>query len=164
MGKSKKDTERAAKKSKVVTMPRRDGGEDAEETGKGKKKVAAGKPKSGGAKETKANKKTAEEKLAKDDYKGAKKALRRAVKEAVKKDCGKLADKLMEKAGDGDLHSAEMLLELMEKKKKKGGEGDDMDGPSLAEQLMAGPTWEEVLEARRQAKEEEEAGEAASSC
>jgi hypothetical protein len=52
-----------------------------------------------------------------------------------------------------------MLLELMEKKKKKkGGEGDDSpDEPSLAERLMAGPTWEEVLEARRLAREEEEA-------
>ena len=36
------------------------------------------------------------------------------------------------------------------------------DGPSLAEQLMEGPTWEEVLEARRLAKEEEEAEAAAS--
>ena len=69
----------------------------------------------------------------------------------------------MEKAKEGDLHSTEMLLELMEKKKEEGRRRDDgLDGPSLAEQLMEGPTWEEVLEARRQAKEEEEERAAAS--
>jgi len=134
MGKSKRETEEAAKNNKVVTMPRTDCGENAEEVEKDQKKTKA------------------------------KKALRRAAKEVVKKDCDKLADKLMEKANEGDLHSAELLLTLTEKKKKKkGGEGDDgLDGPSLAEQLMEGPTWEEVLEARRKAREEEEAEAAAS--
>lgn len=132
MGRRKRDTKGAAKKNKVVTMPRPDGGEEAEETGKGEKKTSA------------------------------KKALRRAVKELVKRDPDKFAEKLMDKAEQGDLHTTEFLLELMEKKKKKGGEGDDgLDEPSLAEQLMAGPTWEDVLEARRKAKEEEDAALAA---
>ena len=165
MGKGKKGTGKAAKKSKVVTMPRRDGGEGADETEKGKKKVAAGKPKSGGAEEANASEKTAAKKLKKEEYKGSKKDLRRWAKKVVKDNCDAIAENLGAKAKGGDVHSTEILLDLMEKKKKKkGGEGDDMDGPSLAEQLMEGPTWEEVLEARRQAKEEEEAGEAASSC
>ncbi len=134
MKRSKRDTEEAAKKNKVVTMPRTDSGKDAEETEKGEKKTSA------------------------------KKALRHEVKRVVRERGGEIADTLMDKAKEGDLHSTEILLELMEKKEKRGGEGDDgQDGPSLAEQLMEGPTWEDVLEARRKAKEEEEAGEAASS-
>jgi hypothetical protein len=164
MGRSKMDTEKAAKKSKVVTMPRRDGGEGADEAEKDKKKVAARKPKSGGAKETKARKKTAAKKLKKEEYKGSKKELRHWAKKVVKENSDAIAGELGAKARKGDLQSTEMLLDLMEKKKKKkGGEGDDIDGPSLADQLMAGPTWEEVLEARRQAKEEEEAASAAGS-
>jgi hypothetical protein len=163
MRKSKRDTEEAAKKNKVVTMPRTEGGEDAEETEKGRKKAAAKKPRIGGAKETKpkASKKPAAKKLKKEEYQGSKKELRHWAKKVVKDNCDAITGELAAKAKIGDLRSTEMLLELMEKKKKKkGGEGDDENGPSLAEQLMAGPTWEEVLEARQKAKEEEE-GEAA---
>ncbi len=40
-------------------------------------------------------------------------------------------------------------MDLMEKKKKKNGDGDsEPDGPSLAEQL-AGPSWEDLQEAKR---------------
>jgi len=148
IGRSKRDTEEAAKKNKVVTMPRRDGGEAAEETEKGGTKAAGRKPKNGSAKEGKPekSKKTAAKKIEKKEFKGAKKALRHAVKKVVKQGCGKLAGTLMDKVEQGDLHSAEMLLVLMEKKKKKGGGGDDgHDGPSLAEQLMAGPG---ILEGR----------------
>jgi hypothetical protein len=166
MESSKRNMEEAAKKSKVVVMSQRDGGKDTEEAGKSKR-TAARKPKSGDAKETKPkeSEKTAEEELAEDDYKGAKKALRHAAKKVVKDNCHEIAGELGEKAKKGDLHSTEILLELMEKKKKKkgGGDDDDLDGPSLAEQLMAGPTWEEVLEARQKAREEEEAASAASS-
>lgn len=116
----------ALKKDNVVTMPLADGGENVEGVEKDEKKMSA------------------------------KKALRHAVKEAVKKDCGELANKLMEKAKKGDLPCTEVLLGLMEKKKKKGGGDDGSDGASLAEQLMEGPTWEEVLEERRKAQEEEE--------
>jgi hypothetical protein len=127
MGKRKQDTEEAGKKNKVVTMPRKDGGTDGEETEKGEKKTSA------------------------------KKTLRHAANEVVEKGCNELAGKLMDDVRQGDLHSAQVLLELIEKrKKKKGGEGGDPDKPSLAEQLMEGPTWEDVLEARRLAKEEEE--------
>ena len=133
MGKKKRNTEKDAKKNKVVTMPRTDGGKDVEGQEEGKKKPSA------------------------------KKALRSAAKKAVENDCGKLAGTLVDRAEQGDLHSAEVLLALIEKKKKKkGGEDDGLDGPSLAEQLMEGPTWEEVLEAKRLAKEEEEAEAAAS--
>ncbi len=127
MGKRKRDTEEAAKKNNVVTMPRADGVENAEGVEKDEKK------------------------------KSAKKALRHAVQRVVTEDCEDFARKLMNYAKEGDLQSAEMLLELIEKKKKKGGGDDGLDGPSLAEQLSEGPTWEEVLEARQQAKEEEEA-------
>ena len=127
MGKSKRDTENAAKKNKVVTMPRRDSGEKTKEADKGKEKPSA------------------------------KKTLRHAANELVKNDSGELADKLLEKAKKGNRHSAEMLLELIEKKRKMSGGDDNPDEPSLAEQLMEGPTWEEVMEARRLAREEEEA-------
>ncbi|MGO9326112.1 MAG: hypothetical protein ACLP07_16275 [Terracidiphilus sp.] len=142
MGRRKRGTEVAAKKNKVVTMPRRDGGEDAEETEKGGTKAAGRKPKNGSAKDGKPekSKKTAAKKLKKEEYKGSKKDLRRWAKKVVKDNCDVFAVKLMDKAKEGDLQSAEMLLTLTEKKKKKGGEDDDgLDGPSLAEQLMAGP-------------------------
>ena len=126
MGKNKRDIEKAAKKNKVVTMPRRHSRENTEKAEKSKVKTSA------------------------------KKTLRHAVKEEVKHDSSEFADKLMEKAKRGDRRSAQMLLELIEKRRKMGGEDDHPGELSLAEQLMTGPTWEEVLEARRKAKEEEE--------
>ena len=164
MGKKKRNTEEDAKKNKVVTMPRTDGGKDVEEAVKGKKKAAAKRPKGGSAKETKPkeSRKAAAKKLKKERSKGSKKDLRHWAKKVVKDNCDAIAAELAEKAKKGDIPSTEMLLELMEKKKKKGREDDDLDGPSLAEQLMEGPTWEEVLEAKRLAKEEEEAEAAAS--
>lgn len=127
MGKNKLEKRKDAKSGKVVMMPQKHGGKDVEESEEGKKKTSADK------------------------------ALRSAAEELVIKDCGALALKLMEKAKDGDVESTEMLVTLIEKRKKNGGEGDGGDEPCLAEQLMAGPTWEEVLEARRKAEEEEEA-------
>jgi len=164
MGKSKRDAEKAAKKNKVVTMPRRNGGEDAERSGKGKRKAATKEPKSGGAKETKPESidYAPAKKLKKEEYKGSKKDLRRWAKKVLKDNCDRITEGLGEKAKNGDAHSTEVMLALTEKrKKKKGGADDDPDEPSLAEHLMEGPTWEEVLEARRQAREEEEKTEAA---
>ena len=49
-------------------------------------------------------------------------------------------------------------MDLMEKKKKKDGEDEaEPDGPSLAEQL-AGPSWDELQEARRIVRERNEDG------
>jgi hypothetical protein len=127
MGKRTQDIEEAAKKNKVVTMPQKDGGKGVEETEKGEKKSRA------------------------------KHTLRHAVKDVVESGGDELAGKLMDEVRQGNLHSAEVLLALAAKmKKKKGGEGGNPDEPSLAEQMTEGPTWEDVVEARRKAKEEEE--------
>jgi hypothetical protein len=126
MGKSKRDKKKDAMKNKVVTMPQRSGGKDTEETEEDEKK------------------------------KPAKKGLRGTAKKIVTEDSGEFVLRLTERAKQGDVQSAEVVVALMEKRKKEGGEGDGPDEPSLAEQLMAGPTWEEVLEARRKAKEEED--------
>ena len=163
MNESKRVTEKAAKKNKVVTITRTDDRENAKETEPGEKK-SAGKPRSGSAKETKPkeSKKTAAQKPKKEECQGSKKDLRHWAKKVVKDNCEVITKELASNAKHGDWESTEKLLELMERD-KKGGEGDDgLDGPSLAEQLMEGPTWEEVLEARRLAREEEEAAAAAS--
>ena len=165
MGRSKRDTEEAATKNKVVTMPRTDGGENADQAKKGGKRAAGRKAKSGSAKEEKPDmrKKAPARKLKKEEYKGSKKELSHWAKKAMKDNCDAITENLAKKAKKGDLHSTEVLLELIEKTKKMGGEGDGgLDGPSLAEELMEGPTWEDVLEARRKAKEEEEREAAAS--
>ncbi len=162
MDESKRDTEKAAKKNKVVTITRKDDRENAKETEPGEKK-SAGKPKSGSAKETKAKaaKKATAKKPEKEERKGSKKDLRHWARKVVKDSCEVITKELGDKARHGDLDSTETLLELMEKNKKSGQGDDGFDGPSLAEQLMEGPTWEEVLEARRLAREEEEAAAAA---
>jgi hypothetical protein len=49
------------------------------------------------------------------NHKGARKALRHAVKAAVKQDSGKIAKSLVNTAAQGNLRSAEMMLELMNK-------------------------------------------------
>lgn len=162
MGESKRNTEKAARNNKVVTITRTEDGENAKKTEKGKKK-SAGKRRGGSAKEmkAKASKKTAAKKPTKEECKGSKKDLRDWAKKVVKDSCEAITKELASNAIHGDLESTEKLLELMEKNNK--GEGDDgPEGASLAEQLMEGPTWEEVMEARRLAREEEEAEAAAS--
>ena len=51
------------------------------------------------------------------DYKGARKKLRHAVKAVVKANSKTLAEKIVEKAQDGDARGTQMMLSLIEKKK-----------------------------------------------
>ncbi len=153
MVKGKRTTETKATQNKVVTMPRRDSGKAEDETNR--KRVGTKLRKSGLARSKERLEKEAET-IKKEDYKGAKKKLRHWVKKAVKEHSPELAAKLVEDAEQGDLRCTALVVELIEKKKKGGG-SDEGNEPSLAEQLMAEPTWEEVLEARRKADEEEAA-------
>jgi hypothetical protein len=155
MAKGKRSTETKAKENKVVTMPRR--GRGKTEDGGEKEKFEPIMRTSALVRSSDRSGKNAET-LEKEDYKGATKKLRHWVEKEVKEQSHDLARNLVETAKSGDVRCAAMVLSIMEKK-KKGGSGDDGDEPSLAEQLMAGPTWEEVLEARRKAKEEEDEGE-----
>ncbi len=163
MGRKKQDTEKATKNKKVVTMPQADSGKDTKEVKKGKRKRAtknrgrSSRQKAGNQKE----KKPAEN-LKKEQYHGAKKVLRHWVKKEVKHDAPEIAHQLVKETKDGDVRSAAIVLSLMDKKTKiRDGEGDGFDGPSLADQLMEGPTWQEVLDARQRAREEQEKTEAA---
>ena len=114
MGKSKVDKVKAAKKNKVVTMPRTNTGEDAEASGNGEEKDAA-------------------EKIEEEDHKGARKALRQAVKTVVKgpqsQDCRKASgeDRRRRRAlrSDGVVADGE--------EEEKDGEDDNWDGPGLAD-------------------------------
>ncbi len=156
MGKNGLDKQRQGRKNAVVMMPGHDRGEEAREGKNCNKKAAAKKTEGKRQKTTQAKgrrKKPAEE-IENEDSKGARSALRRWVKKAVKERSPVIADRLIRSTADGDLQSAAMALGLIEKKKKGGGDDDGQDGPSLAEQLMTGPTWEEVLEARRKSNEE----------
>jgi hypothetical protein len=135
-----------------VKKPRKNRSEAAGAGGKGKKKAAAKKPGRG--------KKTATKKIGKKKHKGAGKALRHAVQREVKENCGRIAVTLVKQTHGGDMRSAAMVMDLMEKK-KKGAEGEtEPDGPSLAEQL-AGPTWAELQEAKRIVSEKDAKTEAA---
>ena len=161
MGKSNRGKAKDEKKGRVVTMPEKGGGKSAAEGAKVKKKAAAKKP-TGGPKNNNAKAmkpktrgKKAEKEIEKEDYKGAKKKLRHWVKKEVKEHSPEIAGSLVKNTEEGDTQSAAMVLALMEKKKKS-EDDDGLDGPSLAEELTAGPTWEDVLEARRKAREEEE--------
>ena len=152
MEKKSLEMETREKKTAAVKKPRKNRGEAAKAGEKGKKKAAAKKPGRG--------KKTATAKSAKQKHKGAGKALRHAVQREVKENCGKIAVRLVKQTRDGDLRSAAMVMDLMEKKKKD-GEGDtEPEGPSLAEQL-AGPSWDELQEAKRIVSESEAKTEAA---
>jgi hypothetical protein len=120
MGNSEQDKQRRDRKNKVVEMPLKDGGANVEEAG------------GDGAKEAGAKKGAA-----KKNGKGGKKALRKAVKEAMKEDCDSFVGRLVDHASVGDMHCAEMMVSLMEKKKKEDSEDDDWEGPSLVEMLAA---------------------------
>jgi hypothetical protein len=152
MAEEKRNNKSNAAKNKVVVMPRKDG--DRTEDAASKKKAELAKPKTHRG-TTDKNSENPAETIEEDEYKGAKKRLRKWVKKVVKSHSPKIAETLVEQTEAGNTQSAAMVLSLMEKKKKGGGDGDE-DEPSLSDQLMAGPTWEEVLEARRAAKEEEE--------
>ena len=138
-------------RNKVVTMPRTDGGENAEAGGNGEEEAATEKPGRGKA--------TAEDEKAK--RKGAKKALRHAVKETVKKNKEQIAGSLVTRTVGGDMHCAAMMVSLMEKKKKDGEDDDDWDGPGLADILVPSQLWRGKAAAKEAADEEEKKTEAA---
>ena len=142
MGKSNLGQKRHETKDKVVTMPRKDGGEDAEAAANGDEKAAT-------------------EKDEKAKRKGAKKALRHAVKEAVKENREEIADSLVTQAAKGDVRCTAMMLSLMEKKKKDGEDDDDWDGPGLADILVPGQLWREKTAAKQTENGEEKETEAA---
>src|ERR1700728_1864759 len=144
MGKSDLEKKNDEKKNKVVNMPHRDGGKNAVERENGRKKAA---------KKPKRSKWKPAREIEKDDHKGARKALRHAVKKEVKANCDRIAETLVNGTQNGDMRSAEMVMALMEKKKKD-SDNDEPDGPSLAEQLTAGPSWDDVVEARRKKAQE----------
>jgi hypothetical protein len=153
MEKSSRELERNGKKSRKVKRPQKSSGEAAKTRGTSKKNAAAKKP---GKAEKKATKK-----IDKKKRKGARKALRHAVQREVKENCGEIAHTLVDQTQKGDMRSAAMVMDLMEKKKKKDGEGDaQADGPSLAEQL-AGPSWNDLQEAKRMVSERDAKTEAA---
>ena len=153
MEKTSLEMEPKGKKSRAAKTPRKDSGETTKARGKSKTNAAPKKP---GKAERKATKKNNKKKR-----KGAKKALRHAVLREVKEKCGKIAERLVNQTQDGNMHSADMVMTLMEKRKKNDGEGDaQSDGPSLAEQL-AGPSWDELQEAKRIVSEKEAKKEAA---
>jgi hypothetical protein len=151
MGKSNLGQKRHETKDKVVTMPRKDGGEDAEAAANGDEKAATEKP--GGGKATEEDEKA--------KRKGAKKALRHAVKEAVKENREEIADSLVTQAAKGDVRCTAMVLSLMEKKKKDGEDDDDWDGPGLADILVPGQLWREKAAAKQMENGEEKETEAA---
>jgi hypothetical protein len=139
--------ETKGKKSRAVKSPQKNSGE-VTEAGEKNEKAAT-------KKHEKAEK-NATKKAAKKKRKGAKKALRHAVQREVKEKCDSIAEKLVNQTREGNMSSAEMVMDLMEKKKKKDGEGGtEPDGPSLAEQL-AGPSWADLQEARRIVSEAKE--------
>ncbi len=145
--------ESKGKTSRAAKTAQKDSGETTKARGKSKENAALRKP---GKAERKATKKNERKKR-----KGAKKALRHAVQREVKEKCGEIAERLVNRTQDGDMRSAAMVMDLMEKKKKKDGEGEaEPDGPSLAEQL-AGPSWDELQEAKRIVSESEVKKEAA---
>jgi hypothetical protein len=152
MEKTSRESKANGKKSRTV---KRQENKDraAKARGTSKKNAAAKKP---GKAEEKATKK-----IDKKKRKGARKALRHAVQREVKENCGGIARTLVNQTRKGDMRSAAMVMDLMEKKKKTDGEGDAQpEGPSLAEQL-AGPSWDELQEAKRIVSERDAKTEAA---
>lgn len=103
-----------------------------------KKPEKAGKKKNAKAEEEPAQTVEMPENL--EDYKGARKQLRQAVKAVVKANTAKIAEKIVEKAKDGDMRD---MLSLIEKKKAgKAGKKKKRDGPSWAELLASEPEWD----------------------
>jgi len=147
------ETTQAARNEKVVEMPRRESGEDTKWSGmegRGSRTVPTEPKRSGNRRP---GKKAETEPMKEEEYKGAKKDLRRSVKKAVKSDCSGFATTLVDEAKAGNTQSTAMVLKLIENKRDGGEDGDD--GPSLADELMKAPTWDEFVEAKRKAREEE---------
>jgi hypothetical protein len=72
--------------------------------------------------------------------------LKRAADKRVGRNSEKLADLLTEKALEGDLASARVLVGLAERKKPREKQVKKRRGPSLAERLVAEPEWKEPPE------------------
>jgi hypothetical protein len=139
MEKSSLEMKTKGKKSRAVKRPRKNSGEAAKAGEKSKEKAA---------KKPEKDKKKSTKKIRKEEYKGARKALRHAVQKEVKARSGSIATTLVDKTASGDMRSTAIVMELMEKKKKDGERDTEPEGPSLAEQL-AGPSWDELQEAKR---------------
>jgi vacuolar-type H+-ATPase subunit E/Vma4 len=130
-------------------MSTKEVGEDAAAVENREEKAAEKKPRNGKRKTTEKE----DKKKRKKSGKGARKALRHAVKKVVNENYDAIAETLMKGTKSGDLRSTDRLIELMEKKKKSGDDDFDHDGPSLAEQLAAEPSWDEMQEEKRIASE-----------
>jgi hypothetical protein len=153
MEKSSLELETTGKKSRAAKRPHKNSGEGAKTPGTSEKNDAAKRPRKAEKKATKKNDKK--------KRKGARRALRHAVQREVKEKCDGIAHTLVDQTQKGDTRSAAMVMDLMEKKKKKDGEGDtEPEGPSLADQL-AGPSWDELQEAKRIVSERDAKTEAA---
>ena len=90
--------------------------------------------------------KTSEGKAPKKPVKlGAKKALRKAIKDEMNREgAKKIAEALVKRTVEGDMHSSEMLMTLVEGKKdedKTAKKKKKRSGPSLAELLASEPEW-----------------------
>jgi hypothetical protein len=164
MGRSNLDKKRQEAKSKAVKAPGKAGGkDDAEASGmggeeaakKGAKKAAKkGRKRASKSREEKAEEKRKEkEEKEKKEGKGAKKALRHAVKAVMRKGCTGFATSLMSQAKDGKIRSTEIMLSLMEKRKKDGENDVGWDGLSIAAKLAAEPEWDEEMARAKKEKE-----------
>jgi hypothetical protein len=168
MGRSNLDKKRQEAKSKAVKAPGKAGGkdnakaagaDDAEVSAMGGEKAAKKGAKKGRKPASKSKEEKAEEKRKekeekeKKEGKGAKKALRHAVKAVVRKGCTGFATSLMREAKDGKIRSTEIMLSLMEKKKKDGENDVGWDGLSIAAKLAAEPEWDEEMAKAKREKE-----------
>lgn len=149
MGKSELDKEKRAGRSKNEKKPLKTGGKSNQEAGGDVGMGAAVEKTEQG--EKKASKKG--EKKAPNQ--GAKKALRKAVKRAVRERSKQIADSLVDHTVEGDIRSAEMVITLMEDKKKEGEDDKPWTGPSVAEMLASEPEWDEEMEAKEKARTRE---------
>jgi hypothetical protein len=110
------------------------------------KRIEAAEPKGGDAERAEAGKKAAEGAAKKPVKLGAKKALRRALKDELNGDGAKrIAEALVEQTVKGDVRSANILMNLVVKKKDEGGKGKKKkrSGPTLGELLASEPDWDE---------------------
>jgi hypothetical protein len=72
----------------------------------------------------------------------AKKALRKALEDAIRRRREEIAESLVNKVIDGDERSTEMMLSLIEKKKKDGATSSRHGGLTAADLLGSEDEWE----------------------
>ena len=149
MGKSKLDREKQEKKNseardKAGAKPDAAAGVTAEQ-GKTETEGAITSKTPAKPKKARRAKGDATADCAQDDAqcKGARKALRKAMKAKVKEECKEIAITLVNKVKAGDMRSAEMMMSLVERKKKDGKEAQKKrDGLSDAELMASEPEWD----------------------